>query len=553
MTTSSSDTNAMVIHVRMGPSGRFTIPVGSDSNESSAGTSSIVITSSTTILQVKEMIAVHPQSEHCPVERQRLIYRGRILSENEKTLAEYGLREQDETVHLVKGSVQPVGGNSSSGAAGSNSNVSATRSSNPSGMANPMSMMNDPLGMMNDPAMQAMMNNPEAMSNMMNSPMMQSVMSNPDMLMGIMNSNPQMRQLMDSNPQLRHILSDPAIMEQTMQAMRDPSLMQNQMRNQDLAMSQIENHPGGWQALRRMYEEVQEPMMEAMSGGNNGTGQGNSNSSTLNSNVSSAGAMPNPWGSATSSSSSTPSPTSTGGSGAMTNPWSSPSGSNNSSANNSLQMPMMPPPNMAQMMAGAGAGQPQLNMEQTIQMLENPAVQAMMNQFTSNPEMMRSMFESNPMLRQMRESNPVAASMMENPEFMRGMMDPNMLRMMMNMQGLQQGANSGAGAMAGTNVSTNAATPAVPSVAPGGLDFSSLLIPQMQSTSISSPSPQRNNTSSGTDTSSGYQSQVAALVDMGFDNRENNLRALNATHGNINRAVEWLLNNPSPPSNTGGN
>lgn len=38
---------------------------------------------------------------------------------------------------------------------------------------------------------------------------------------------------------------------------RDPNAMQNMMRNQDLAMSQIENMPGGFNALRSMYENIQ--------------------------------------------------------------------------------------------------------------------------------------------------------------------------------------------------------------------------------------------------------------------------------------------------------
>ena len=39
--------------------------------------------------------------------------------------------------------------------------------------------------------------------------------------------------------------------------MRDPSAMREAMRHQDIAMSQLENHPEGFNALRRMYEEVQ--------------------------------------------------------------------------------------------------------------------------------------------------------------------------------------------------------------------------------------------------------------------------------------------------------
>lgn len=42
-----------------------------------------------------------------------------------------------------------------------------------------------------------------------------------------------------------------------MEMMRNPNAMREAMRSQDLAMSQIENHPEGFNALRRMYEEVQ--------------------------------------------------------------------------------------------------------------------------------------------------------------------------------------------------------------------------------------------------------------------------------------------------------
>ena len=46
------------------------------------------------------------------------------------------------------------------------------------------------------------------------------------------------------------------MLRQTMEMMRNPNAMQQAMRSQDLAMSQIENLPGGFNALRRMYEEV---------------------------------------------------------------------------------------------------------------------------------------------------------------------------------------------------------------------------------------------------------------------------------------------------------
>ena len=75
--------------------------------------------------------------------------------------------------------------------------------------------------------------------------------------------------------------------------MRNPDAMREAMRGQDLAMSQIENLPGGFNALRRVFEDVQEPLMNAQMQQPNNT----NNSSAQNSSAaSSGGALPNPWG-----------------------------------------------------------------------------------------------------------------------------------------------------------------------------------------------------------------------------------------------------------------
>ncbi|RYG59916.1 hypothetical protein EON64_19750, partial [archaeon] len=82
--------------------------------------------------------------------------------------------------------------------------------------------------------------------------------------------------------------------------MRNPNAMQQMMRSQDLAMSQLENIPGGFNALRRMYEEVQEPMMEAQLQGQGGAGSTNTtntstSTSTPPSTAPTSAAVPNPW------------------------------------------------------------------------------------------------------------------------------------------------------------------------------------------------------------------------------------------------------------------
>jgi hypothetical protein len=41
---------------------------------------------------------------------------------------------------------------------------------------------------------------------------------------------------------------------------RNPQLMREQMRTTDRALSNIESHPEGFNMLRRMYTDVQEPL-----------------------------------------------------------------------------------------------------------------------------------------------------------------------------------------------------------------------------------------------------------------------------------------------------
>jgi ubiquilin len=194
-------------------------------------------------------------------------------------------------------------------------------------------------------------------------------------------------------------------------------------------------------------------------------------------------------------------------------------------------------------------------MEQTLQMLENPMVAQMMDQVLQNPEAVRQMMEANPMMAQLRAQNPGMAQAMENPEMLRTMMNPNNLRAMMQlqsaMQQLQQGGAlpagmmgsmpppggmmgaSGTGGMGSMPPGTTTGTSAAP--AAGGLDFSSLLN-QMQSTNLSQsqPTPMR-------PPQERFRHQLQSLQDMGFEDEEENIRALQSNHGNLNRAVDQLI------------
>jgi ubiquilin len=79
--------------------------------------------------------------------------------------------------------------------------------------------------------------------------------------------------------------------------MSNPNAMQEAMRHQDMAISRLENHPEGFNALRRMYEDVQEPLMEATQnafGTQPTTPQPQSNPWATG--APNTSALPNPWG-----------------------------------------------------------------------------------------------------------------------------------------------------------------------------------------------------------------------------------------------------------------
>ena len=119
-------------------------------------------------------------------------------------------------------------------------------------------------------------------------------------------SNPQMRELVDRNPELGHILNDPSVLRQSLEAARNPELMREMTRSTDRAMSNIEATPEGFNMLRRMYENVQEPLMNATTMSGNAGNNVDASNSLMTTNaetgtgndVPNTNPLPNPWGAA---------------------------------------------------------------------------------------------------------------------------------------------------------------------------------------------------------------------------------------------------------------
>jgi hypothetical protein len=100
----------------------------------------------------------------------------------------------------------------------------------------------------------------------------------------------------------QQVLNDPAMMRQALELMRNPDAMQQAMRQQDLALAQLEHMPGGFHALQNMYESVQQMEDSIQMPGDNAVATSQSRNTTTSTTINEGAqgtAMPNPWGTST--------------------------------------------------------------------------------------------------------------------------------------------------------------------------------------------------------------------------------------------------------------
>lgn len=540
---------------------------------------------------IKELKEVVSKAFNTAVEQVCLIFAGKILKDAD-TLAQHGIKD-GLTVHLVIKSVNKTQEQAATRAAQSGQQ--------PDGPPAPPDVSATPFGLgglgglpglgalgmgsVNFMEMQQRMQrelttNPQLVQQLMDNPMVQQMMSNPDVMRQLITANPQMRELMERNPEISHMLNNPELMRQTMELARNPAMLQELMRSQDRAMNNLESLPGGFNALQRMYRDVQEPMMSAAqeqfggnpfaslvgnSGNSTGQQQGQENTDPL----------PNPWSSNRSTSSTTTANTGTGTGGMFNTPG-------------------------MQSLLSQMSSNPQLMQN----MIQAPYMQAMLQSLSADPELAQQMMASNPMFagnpqlqEYMRTMLPTFLQQMQNPDMQQLMTNPRALNAIMQiqqgMQALQTEAptllssfgvpglsnpppnlgvpvttasssgpstttsgdtNTSCEASDTTNTapsdtqaetgettttthssaasrsSTSETTPAAPPTAPDPLsNFMAQMMQMMASGQTSLPPEQR------------YAAQLEQLAAMGFVNREANIQALNATLGDVNAAIDRLL------------
>lgn len=462
-----------------------------------------------------------------------LIFGGKILKD-EDTLETHNIKDNN-SVHLViknqrqessppktetstPASTTPTSQPSSQPSGGSSS--ASQPSSNPFAALGGSGAMGNMLrgmqgsGNMNE-MQQQMMNNPELMNQLMSSPhvqnAMQGLLDNPELLQQMIRLNPQMNQIMEQNPEIAHMFNNPALLRQVMEMQRNPSMMQEMMRNQDRAMTNIENMPGGFHALERMFRDVQEPMMNATARPNqyqSNNEDGNNSSTSDQAGRQNTEALPNPWG---------------GGGNNTNRPASNTTGNSNTNTSGNSANPFASLGGLGGLGGGSG--------------INADMMRGTMDMLRQNPELMRSMLNTmnpqlanNPRMQEMltnalpEMTNPVVIQALdqinqgyetlrrEAPRFWESMgmpsnmgagmpgMDNNMRQMMQQMGGL--GAGTGGGLGGAQNVT---------------------------------PAP---------DAETRFASQLEQLEMMGFTNKTANIEELTRTGGNVEAAVDRLLNRP---------
>ncbi|KAJ1296415.1 hypothetical protein BS78_01G298700 [Paspalum vaginatum] len=527
-----------------------------------------------TVGAFKEVVA---GSCDVPAPQQRLIYKGRILKD-EQTLESYGV-ETDHTIHLVRGVAPPAA--SGAPATAASPLASSTPSSGPAGglgglfpgVGAPRSGGSSGIFGPGFPELeqveQQLSQNPNLMREIMNMPAMQNLMNNPDLIRNMIMSNPQMREIMDRNPDLAHVLNDPSVLRQTLEAARNPEIMREMMRNTDRAMSNIESSPEGFNMLRRMYETVQEPFLNATTMGTEGNTASNPFAALLGNQGSNQPGQPvaNAPTPGSESTTGTPAPNTN----PLPNPWNTNAGSAQGAARSTIGNARTGAtgglggtgatgglgglPDLSSLLGGlaanprtgaagglGGLGSPDLgsmlggspDSSPLSQMLQNPAMMQMVQSIMSDPQTVNQLLNFNPNARNLMESNTQLREMLQNPEFLRQLTSPETLQQMLSFQqtllgqlGQHQPSQDGNNAGSATGTRGNPSLDTLMSMLSGLGSGGGLGVPN-----TSNVPPEEL-----------YATQLTQLREMGFIDTAENIQALVATAGNVHAAVERLLGN----------
>ncbi|KAI3382822.1 hypothetical protein SNEBB_011369 [Seison nebaliae] len=512
-----------------------------------------------------------------------LIYAGRILKDNDEKLEAGNITENSVVHYVVRKAAtgeRPATTTTTSTTATQNTTQQPTTAgatgNNASNLLNSLGgvgmMGNMSFGQMQRQMQDYLQQNPSAYSSLLDSSFTQQFLNNPDMIREIMMNNPEMRELIDRNPELNRLLNSPELIRQSFQLARSPAAMEELMRNQDRFLSNLENTPGGFNVLQRMYNEVQEPMMNATTdafssnlfptttGTTGAQQQTQTDTSATTSAPESAGEgnnqpLPDPW------SGQQPAAGSNNGSNSasnlqsnlmsqmmsnLTNPGES-SGQNATGTNNLLQS-----------LLGGNNSNGNNNPQNLASLINSPFMRPSMEALANNPDVMRDLIRNNPLMNNgtneemVNRLAPAFAEQIRSETHRQFLTNPEALNALMQIQdgirrlhtiapelSAQLFGDVSSSVAANTTASANntGATPAPTVGEQSNLSnmFSRLLMQSLANNNSGMPE------SSNIPPEQRFASQLEQLAAMGFVDREANIRALTATMGDVNSAVERLL------------
>lgn len=507
-----------------------------------------------------------------------LIYGGKILKDNED-IKTHGIKD-GQTIHLVIRNKPTTENLSANNSINTNQNTSqpnqANLDSNESNNNGQNSVDNsDPnsanpfRGVLRDLQQrlhQMLISNPEGVQNLLN-PDGPEGGNNSDMMRSLFSGMQRMQSMMEGNPEVNHLLSNPELLRESLEMVRNPAALQEVMRNYDRALNNMESMPGGYNVLRRMYTEFQEPLMDAFqdqfsanqfAASNTGASGTSLTEGTNNDNqprTENRDPLPNPWASESRQNLLSQANALFGG---LT-------GGNNTTGVGSASGNGLP----GNLGASLGAGSNDF-LQQATSMMQNPEFMTLL----TNPEVLQSIEQIQQGLERLQRIAPNLFGRL-------GLMNPASLMNNLNQtlsqdtanqndilnsgsmnQLLRESIQSNLARLSNTSNNDNNPTgnlaprPASDSTTTGasGPDLQSAETVRMLAQMLGGLAP-TNRPSVGNATTNQnsietqnnqppeerYSQQLQQLSEMGFNNREANLQALIATFGDINATIARLL------------
>ena len=171
------------------------------------------------------------------------------------------------------------------------------------------------------------------------------------------------------------------------------------------------------------------------------------------------------------------------------------------------------------------------NMDQVMEAMKIPEIAGQVESMMDDPNIMEAMLE-NPQIKALCDLNPAIRSMITNKEFMKSMFSPENLEKMKNIQEgnfNQPQFNPNLGNINNNfNFNNN-----------NNFGFN-LFNPNMMNMNMN-----QNNSNNMTieQLKEKYKNEIQTIKDMGFDNEEKIINALQKTNGNINASIERLISN----------